>query len=86
VDCNCKACQGLNRRYKNDPVLLAHYRKKLLVRGWAGKSNDPVEKAYVLAHAEWARKASERCKTNAGMQNTRIRRAISTETVSRVSD
>ncbi len=51
--CSCPACSALADRYRNDPQLLAFYRKKLLVRGWAGRT-DEVEKAYILAHAPWA--------------------------------
>ena len=43
---------ALAERYRNDPELLAFYRKKLLQPGWAGRL-DPVEKAYVRAHASW---------------------------------
>lgn len=33
--------------------MLTLYRKKLLIRGWAGKTS-PAEKAYQRAHAPWA--------------------------------
>jgi len=36
----------LEERYKDDPSLLALYKKKLLIRGWAGRK-DPVEKEYI---------------------------------------
>ena len=51
--CNCPACMALAERYRNDPKLLDFYRKRLLVRGWAGRPDD-VERAYILAHAPWA--------------------------------
>lgn len=57
-DCRCPACSALAERYRNDPALLAFYRKKLLVKGWAGRT-DPIEKAYILAHAPWAQHAAE---------------------------
>ena len=38
--------ETLEQRYKNDPKLLAFYQKKLLIRGWAGRTDD-VEKEYV---------------------------------------
>ena len=56
TECTCEACKALAARYTNDPGLLALYRKKLLIRGWAGET-DKVEKAYILAHAEWAQAA-----------------------------
>ena len=56
--CGCDGCAGLARRYKTDPDLLAFYRKRLLVMGWAGIADD-VEKAYQLAHAPWAKAAQE---------------------------
>ena len=61
--CSCPACTALAERYRNDPGLLAFYRKKLLIRGWAGRTDD-VERAYILAHAEWAQKQSERARRN----------------------
>ena len=51
-DCQCLACTALANRYEGDPALLAFYRKKLLVRGWAGDT-DAIEKAYINAHATW---------------------------------
>lgn len=59
MTCDCDACEALNTRYASDPDLLAFYRRRLLVRGWAGDA-DAVEKAYSQAHAEWARGAAER--------------------------
>lgn len=51
--CNCAACNALALEYATDPGLLAFYRKRLLVRGWAGRKT-PTEKAYILAHAPFA--------------------------------
>jgi hypothetical protein len=59
MDCDCPACTALAAEYEGDPKLLAFYRKKLLIRGWAGRTS-PTEKAYILAHATWARLAAER--------------------------
>ena len=56
TECTCQACRDLARRYSKDSDLLAYYRKKLLTRGWAGRL-DPVERAYVFAHAAWAQAA-----------------------------
>ena len=53
ASCRCAGCRGLEERYKTDPELLKHYRKRLLIRGWAGKTDD-VEKAYQKAHSTWA--------------------------------
>jgi hypothetical protein len=50
--CKCEGCAGLRQRYQKDPTLLQFYAKKLLQRGWAGKTDD-VEKAYMASHAEW---------------------------------
>ena len=74
--CTCQACSALAARYDSatkgglyghpqvaDPGLLAFYRRRLLVRGWAGHT-DAVEKAYILAHAEWARGSAERGRAN----------------------
>jgi hypothetical protein len=53
--CNCDACKGLADYYGSDPVLHNFYRRRLLVRGWAGRFAIPCEKAYILAHAEFAK-------------------------------
>ena len=55
--CDCSACQALANRYESDPLLLAFYRARLLVKGWKGQK-DRVEKAYILAHASWAQEAA----------------------------
>jgi len=57
-NCRCADCQGLAARYKDDPQLLAFYRRNLLKKGWAG-STDEVEKAYQAAHAGWYRAAQK---------------------------
>lgn len=54
--CSCPACTALAERYRNDPQLLGLCRAKLLIRGWAGRT-DEVERVYILAHAEWAQAA-----------------------------
>jgi hypothetical protein len=56
VECTCDACRALAERYQSDPRLLAFYRRRLLVRGWAGQK-DEVERAYILAHAPYAQAA-----------------------------
>jgi hypothetical protein len=55
--CDCEGCVGMAAEYGADPALLAFYRAQLLRRGWAGKLTE-VERAYVRAHAEWARQAA----------------------------
>ena len=47
--------------------MLAFYRRKLLVRGWAGATDD-VEKAYMASHAEWYQKMQERGRELAATQ------------------
>ncbi len=61
--CTCEACQALAAQYQGDPKLLAFYQRRLLIRGWAG-SADPLEKAYILAHAPWAQSAARVCTAN----------------------
>ena len=56
---------ALALRYREDPALARLYKRKLLQRGWAGKT-DPTEKAYILAHAGWAQTAAR-----VGTQNLR---------------
>ena len=58
MDCDCDACKALAAEYDTDPQLLRHYRNKLLVKGWAGRTS-PTEKAYILAHSPWAQHAAE---------------------------
>ena len=48
--CNCPACTALADEYLSDPEMLQFLRRKLLIRGWAGKYS-PTEHAYVLAHS-----------------------------------
>jgi hypothetical protein len=50
--CKCDGCAGLRRRYGKDSQLLQFYAKNLLIRGWAGQTDD-VEKAYMASHAPW---------------------------------
>ena len=57
VDCPCDGCAVLRREVGADPDLFALYRKKLLIRGWAGKTT-PAEKQYQQAHASWAQSAA----------------------------
>lgn len=52
TDCRCEACRALLKECGPDHFEM--YRKKLLIRGWAG-SVSPVEKAYQKAHVGWAR-------------------------------
>lgn len=44
----CRECAALKDELE-DEVLFDHYRKKLLVRGWAGVMS-PVERAYYRKH------------------------------------
>lgn len=53
LTCPCGGCAALADELRGDAAMLTLYRKKLLVRGWAGKSSD-AEKAYQKAHATWA--------------------------------
>ena len=49
----------LEEKYKSDPILLAFLKKKLQIRGWAGKLDD-VEREYLdRAKPEWWVKAKE---------------------------
>jgi hypothetical protein len=57
--CKCAGCAGLRQRYAKDPTLLQFYARKLLQRGWSGKT-DEVEKAYLASHADWYQAAQER--------------------------
>jgi hypothetical protein len=80
--CSCPACIALSERYRNDPQLLGFYRKKLLIRGWAGDT-DPVEKAYILAHAPWARQITKaNARTRFHVSNAGDQTAFSGEVVS----
>ena len=47
ITCSCTTCAALAGEC--GAALLPLYRKKLLIRGWAG-STSPVEKAYQRAH------------------------------------
>lgn len=42
--------ETLEERYKDDPGLLRHYKRKLLIPGWAGEL-DEMEIVYVASHA-----------------------------------
>ena len=64
--CKCQGCAGLRQRYQKDPTLLQFYAKKLLQRGWAGKTDD-VEKSYMESHADWYQAAQERGREVAAM-------------------
>jgi hypothetical protein len=48
--CTCQACQALKANRPSQWAWLPH---KLLIRGWAGQT-DPLEKAFIRAHASWA--------------------------------
>lgn len=63
-DCPCQACKSLRAAYAGHPEQLRFVAAKLLVRGRAG-STDATERAYILAHADWARAQSERLKARA---------------------
>lgn len=56
ANCDCEACRNLAAEIGDDHQLFRFYRRKLLIRGWAGRKT-PAEKAYILAHAEWAQAA-----------------------------
>ena len=55
--CRCGACLGLLAEC--GPELYEQYRKKLLMKGWAGVLS-PAEKAYRLAHSRDAMARAER--------------------------
>lgn len=63
MTCHCTACTALAERYGEDTALLEHYRKRLLVRGWAGRPDD-IERAYAVGHAPWAKQATAICAQN----------------------
>jgi hypothetical protein len=50
IDCPCAACETLRAEV---PTNFPWLRRKLLHRGWAGKTS-PAEKGYQRAHAPWA--------------------------------
>lgn len=59
IDCGCGGCLALTSLYGADPQLHLFYRRRLLQRGWAGKSREaPEERVYQKFHAEWARAGS----------------------------
>lgn len=66
--CRCDACSGLLAEC--GPEVFEHYRRKLLIRGWAGQYS-PVERRYVQAHRSEARQR------NAARSAETLRRAIS---------
>ena len=68
MDCDCRACRDLLAECGAD--LFSHYRKKLLVQGWAGQYS-PVERRYVQAHRSAARQNA------AAARAERLRAAIS---------
>lgn len=70
--CECFACTALQARYDDDPVLLAMYRKKLLIPGWAGEA-DALEKAYIQAHAVWAKIGAEALAKHRGTTKSRAK-------------
>jgi hypothetical protein len=49
-ECVCDACQALKA---DRPSQWGWLPRKLLVRYWAGRT-DPLEKAFIRAHASWA--------------------------------
>lgn len=76
--CDCQGCLGLARRYKADPVPLAFYRRQLLLRGWAGATDD-VEKGHMAAHATWYRSMRERGAELASQYPQPKRKAVTEE-------
>ena len=56
--CRCGGCQGLRERYRKDPALLRFYARQLLLRGWAG-STDDIERGYLASHSSWYRAQQE---------------------------
>lgn len=59
MDCACAGCAALARLYGSDPQLHLFYRRRLLQKGWAGKSREaPEERQYQKAHATWAQAGS----------------------------
>jgi hypothetical protein len=55
--CQCNGCNELRLDLTADSALQNHYGKRLLQRGWAGRTS-PAEAAYVRAHAGWAQAAA----------------------------
>jgi hypothetical protein len=53
--CPCQACANLRADRPSQWSWLPH---KLLIRGWAGKT-DPREKAFIRAHAPWAQRSPD---------------------------
>jgi hypothetical protein len=45
----CHSENALAARYRDDPDLFHLHRRKLLIRGWAGRLDD-LERAYLRAH------------------------------------
>ena len=68
VSCPCKACIGMRKMYGKDADLLEFYGRKLLQRGWAGKT-DPVEQAYRRAYAKGGEAAAVRGEQLAAQAN-----------------
>jgi hypothetical protein len=53
---HCAACKALRDETQSDE-LFDFYARKLLIRGWAGKTS-PIEKAYIAAHPpDWYKAA-----------------------------
>jgi hypothetical protein len=73
--------KNLQERYKNDPVLLAFYQKRLLIPGWAGEV-DTVESEFTAS--ELRRKPALRKRWQVS-KFTRKRKAISPAMVKRLT-
>jgi hypothetical protein len=56
--CTCTACTDLRAEIGGDPALVDLYGRKLLRRGWAGRTSEQ-EQAYLLAHSTWAANGAE---------------------------
>ncbi len=59
ANCDCEACRNLAAEVGDDAQLLDLYARKLLIRGWAGRTSK-AEKAYILTHSTWAQDLADR--------------------------
>lgn len=79
--CRCGACLGLLAEC--GPELFEQYRKKLLMKGWAGVLS-PAEKAYRLAHSSDAQSRAERLRQRQAQGHSLHRNRPSVSVVSGV--
>jgi hypothetical protein len=72
--CSCQGCTMLAAQCGADLELLAHYRRRLLRRGWSGATTT-AEKVFTSAHSTWRSRLS-----NAGTQTIARTGGISART------